>query len=251
MRKKHRRSLLTMAVAYLFLGSIAGSPQLFAAASGNYTDLLPIGAAGNTTVISNGSGWSLTTTAPSATFGDAISRAPYTAFQTYVSSTISNTALVSTFTALVGGTSVGSATVPASWVALGRSIRITTKGYYSTTGAPNFTWAVLMTTTSIVTTGAVGALAGLTNVPFSATALLTVSTTSTAAHGWAMNGSYEIISGSAAIATGNLISYSTFTTSAVNVDLTSQLIIRPVFTWGTASTSNKLTVNNCIIEFLN
>src|SRR4051812_19969282 len=136
MRKKHRRQLLVTAMAYLYLLACGTVTNTWAAASGNYTDLLPIGAAANTTVISNGSGWSLTTLAPSQTFGDALSRAPFTAYQLYVTSTVAGTTLASNIVSLGGAFNVGSSTFPASWISAGRSIRFTAKGRYSTTGAP-------------------------------------------------------------------------------------------------------------------
>src|SRR5690348_18406322 len=76
-KEKKMKKTLRLMVASLMVGFLAGpqiAMQAFAAASGNYTDLLPIGAAGNTTVISNGSGWSLTTLPPTQTFGDSLSR---------------------------------------------------------------------------------------------------------------------------------------------------------------------------------
>lgn len=249
MRKKHRRQLFIMALAYLFLGTNASLPNLHAAASGNYTDLLPVGAPANTTVISNGSGWSLTTLPPTTVWGDGLSRLVTTPYQVYVSSTISNTTLVSTFTALVGGTAVGSTTIPAAWVAAGRSIRVTVKGRYSNTSNPNWTWALKMSTTTILTTNAVASPVTQTGQWFSAVGLMTIST---AGASGTMNATYEINVGSGTIGSlPNTISYSTTTAAAVPVDLTSQLTINPVFTWGTASTSNTITVINAMIELLN
>lgn len=241
--KKTIKAMLTG----LVVGLLAGPQWGYAAASGNYTDLLPVGAAGNTTVISNGSGWSLTTLPPTQTFGDSLSRVVNTPFQVYTSSVIANTTVVSTFTALVGQSAVGSTTFPASWVASGRSIRFTSCGIYGTTSTPNWTWAVLLGTTTVLNTGAVAAPLTQTGGWYKAEALLTISTTGASG---TVNGTYNILVSSGGIG-GTVISYSTYTAAAVAVDLTSQLTVNPTFKWGTANTSNTITVNNATVEFLN
>lgn len=243
MRRKHWRSLFIVAVAYLHLAECV---NVFAAASGNYTDLLPVGAAGNTTVISNGSGWSLTTTAPSQTFGDAISRAPMTVYQSTATGTISNTTAVSTFTALGQG-NVGSRTFPASWIATGRSMRVTVDGTYSTTNQPTWTWALLLGTTTVLNTGAVNSNGGQTNQTFHATGIITVAATGA---GGTVNGYWEVITSSASSFATAPIIYSTQAAS-VSVDLTSQVTVNPTFKWGTQSNSNTITANNVLVEFLN
>ena len=246
MSKRNRRSLMAVAMAYVVL---AWTGSVSAAASGNYTDLLPVGAAGNTTVISNGSGWSLTTLAPSQTFGDALSRAPMTVYQSTAPGTIANTTTVSTFTATaVISSKVGSTTFPASWVATGRSIRVTTSGFV-TTSTGTWNWSVLLGTTPIMTTGNLVVLGGQTNAAWRATALLTIGATGASGN---VNGSYEIlVSSNASLGTANTVSYSTFTTSAVSCDLTSQLTVNPTFKWGIATTGDSITANNVVVEFLN
>lgn len=239
----------------VIVGLLAG-PQFvsvsYGAASGNYTDLLPIGAAGNTTVISNGSGWSLTTLAPSQTFGDALSRAPMTVYQSTTIASISATTTQSTFTALSGQGKVGSTTFPASWVASGRSIRITAKGKYVTTGTPNWNWGVNLGTTSIVATGAISAPTSVTSTQsVTAVALLTIQGTGNTG---TVAGDFQVIATTAAVvgaASGqvNTLSWSTGTINTV--DLTSQLTVNPIFTWGTSSQGNTITFNNVLIEFLN
>lgn len=254
MRKKHRRQLSILAVAYAFLLSCGGVNNSWATASGSYTDLLPPGAAANTVLINRGpgSGWAAATMATSQTFGDSLSRVPYTAMQIYISSTVANTTTEATFTSLTGASYVGSRTFPQSWLALGRSIRITMGGKYSTTGAPNMTFAVKLGTTSVMTTGAVAGPATQTNQPWSATAVVTVTTTTATALGLALQGNYDITLGSGTIGTaGNWISFSTYTVSAVSIDAGGSFQVNPSFTWGTASSSNALTIQKLIVEFLN
>lgn len=246
MRKKHRRQLFTTVMAYLFFLTSGSMPKLYAAASGNYTDLLPIGAASDTTVISRGSGWAVTTLPVTNTFGDSLSRVVDTVYQSTAVATIANTTTISTFTALGQG-NVGSTTFPALWVATGRSIRVTIDGKYGSTGAPTWKWDLKLGTTTILTTGAVTATANQTNQTFRAIGLITIGATGAAG---TANAFWDIKVSSGGI--GNApIDFSTATTSAVSIDLTSQLVVNPVFTWGTGSTSNTITANNVTVEFQN
>jgi hypothetical protein len=250
MRKKHK--LLSVAVAYLFILAQAVTPQLtYAAASGNYTDLLPIGAAGNTTVISNGSGWSLTTLAPSQTFGDALSRAPMTVYQSTGPATIHTTSAVSTFTAISGQGFVGSTTFPAAWVATGRSIRITGRGRYCTgaTG-PTWNWGVNIGTTTVLQTGAIAAPVDVDTHTFTASLLLTINATGTSG---SISSAFDIFATTNSTSNGgiNIVSYSTTTATAVTLDLTTQLSVNPFVQWGTSAAHNRITFSNVLVEFLN
>lgn len=252
MKKKHYRQLLRAGLAYLCLftsATIQMPMAVFGAASGNYTDLLPIGAAENTTVISRGTGWALTTLPASQTFGDALSRSNYTAYQATGPVTFATTATVSTFTAQSGQGKVGSTTFPYLWVATGRTIRVTVKGFFSSVSAPTWTWAVKLGTTTIVNTGAVAGLSGTaTKEPFSAVALMTINATGSSG---SISGQYEIRVGSTSFTS---LDYSTYTTTAVSCDLSQTshaLVINPTFKWGTSSGSNSITANNILVEFLN
>ncbi len=243
MRRKHWKSLFVVAIAYFHFAQCA---SVFAAASGNYTDLLPIGAAGNTTVISNGSGWSLTTLPPTQTFGDALSRVVTTVYQSTGTATINATTTASTMTAIAGEGKVGSTTFPATWIATGRSIEVDVMGSYSVPVAgSNWTWAILLGTTSVLTTGALAAVNGEANQYFHAHAVLTIAATGSAG---TVNASYDIFAASGTTPC-TIVSYSTGTAAAVTVDLTSQLTVNPVFTWATANSS--MTVRNVTVKFLN
>lgn len=242
----------------MFMGLLIGlvsSPLLttngFAAASGNYTDLLPVGAAGNTTVISNGSGWSLTTLPPTNTFGDSLSRIVDTVYQSTTVATLSNSIVGSSLTALSGQGYVGSTSFPKAWIASGRSMRVTMSGRYNTVSTPlsTWTWGVNVGTTTILTTGAVNYNAGQSTQPFTASALLTIAATGASG---SINGTYDIFVGSSAVNTA-LVNYSTSTASAVSIDLTTQgtYSVFPTFKWGTASQANNLTIINLVIELLN
>lgn len=249
MRKKHKRQLLAIAIANLFLlGQSIAPQQALAAASGNYTDLLPIGAASDTTVISRGTGWAVTTLPTSQTFGDALSRLSYTAYQATATATISNSTTVSTFTALSQG-NVGSTTFPASWVATGRSIRITAYGVYgSSSTTPTWKWDLNIGTMTVLTTGAVNVHANQSNQTFRATGLLTIAATGGSG---SANAHWEVITSSGSNSGSPAIVYSTSTVSAVTVDWLTQLTVNPRFTWGSANTSNTIRFNGVFVEFLN
>lgn len=253
MRKKHRRQLLITGVAYMFLFMNVNLPSLFAAASGNYTDLLPIGAAGNTTVISNGSGWSLTTLAPSQTFGDALSRAPMTVYQSTTPTSVNNTTAVTTFTAISGQGKVGSTTFPATWVAAGRSARITARGTYNTiAGNQSWVWGLNIGTTTIINSSTT-VTASVATQTFSVSGIVTILATGNTG---SVIGSYDVLATTAVAGVGNpglvsnVISYSTSSVSTT-VDLTSQLVVNPFFQWRAATQGNNITFSNVTVEFLN
>ncbi len=248
MKKKIRRKLLISGIAYLFLFMNVNMPVVYGAASGNYTDLLPIGAAANTTVISNGTGWSLTTLPPTQTFGDSLSRVVDVVYQSSGVAIVTNTGVVSTITALSQG-NVGSATIPNAWVASGRSIRTTIIGSYTTTSSTTWTWEFLLGTTTIATTGSVAAIGNQTNQWFKATDILTIANTGASG---TLNNSYEIML-SSALTPSLMVSISTASQVPTAIDLTTAqtLVVRPRFTWGNPSPANIIRFTNVIIELLN
>lgn len=239
------KKVIKMGLTSLLVGLLAGPSVIFAAASGNYTDLLPIGASGNTTVISNGSGWSLTTLAPSQTFGDALSRAPMTVYQSTTAVAFSGTSGTSTFTALSGLGFVGSTTYPATWVASGRSVRVTVIGSYATNAPVTGTFILKIGTTSVLSSGAISFPGSQDFQYFSAVGVMTIAATGTTG---TVNASHEILLASGTVPSP-ILSLSTNTASAVSVDLTTQLTINPTFKWSTATAS--MTVKNVLVEFLN
>lgn len=245
------KKIVRVIISAVLVGLLAGpqfTPIVFGAASGNYTDLLPVGAAGNTTVISNGSGWGLTTLAPSQTFGDALSRTPMTVYQSTGLATIQATTAVSTFSSVAAG-SVGSATFPAAWVASGRTIRVTLSGRYSTAGTPTWNWGLKIGTMTVLQTGALNAPTAVSSQTFTATALMTIFATGSAG---SVSANYNIFTTTGAFsgtATSNMVSYSTSTASPTTIDFNSQSVVNPTFTWGAAASA--IQANNILIEFLN
>lgn len=250
MRSKHKKQLFITAVAYLFFASSVGTPRLYAAAgSAVYTDLLPVGAASDTTVISNGSGWKLTTLPPTQTLGDSLSRVVDTVYQSTNQAAVSYTGVASTFTALPNQGFVGSATFPAGWVAVGRSIRITSSGFYTAGSSGTWTWDMVVGTTTILTTGA--QTSPISNVSaqewFKTSYLITVATVGVAG---TANVNFDINVASGSVPRTE-ISYGTYTNTGAAVDWTSQLVLRPRITWGNPTAINTITFTNVSIELMN
>lgn len=243
------KKTLKIMLAAVLVGVFA-SPQVpivLGAASGNYTDLLPIGVPSDVTVISRGSGWAVTTLPPTQTFGDALSRVQTTVWQSTGPATINATLTVSTMTALAQG-NVGSTTFPAAWIATGRSIEIRADGTYATPASTS-TWRfdVKLGTTSIFNTTLMTIPSNQPVQMFNARAVITIATTG--ANGTVL-GSYIVFASSGASAVAaNVISFSTYTNTTAAVDLTSQLTVNPIFVWGAATSS--MTINNLSVRFLN
>lgn len=247
-----KKTYKIMLVGWL-VGSLAGPQWGYAAASGHYTDLLPNPTSApnivNGALIYNGYDWSIAPLAPTLTYGDGLSRVPATVFQSTNTININATTTASTMTAISGQGSVGSTTLPANWIANGRSIETTIEGSYSTpTAGPNWTWAVKLGTTTILNTAAMASPGGQVNQYFRARSVITIGDTGNAG---TVFGSYQIFVASGSNTAGSaVISFSTGTISgAVTVDLTSQLTLNPVFTWGTANSS--MTIRNVSVKCLN
>lgn len=247
-----KKTIRLMASAIL-VGLLISPQVMWAAASGNYTDLLPIGAAGNTTVISNGSGWSLTTLPPTQTFGDSLSRVTDTVYQSTNIISVANSAAVSTFTAISGQGKVGSTTFPATWVASGRSMRINARGVLSTAaGTRSWTWGLNLGTTTVITSSA-PVPASISSQAFTMSGLITINATGNAG---TVMANYDIFLTTSQPGIGvpnvsNTVSYSTGTSGVVTVDLTSQLTVNPTFKWGAAAAGDAIQFNSVNVEFLN
>ncbi len=247
MKRKTRRKLLIAGISYLFLFMNVNMPVVYGAASGNYTDLLPIGAPSDTTVISRGSGWAITTLPVTQTFGDSLSRVVDTIYQSTSTGVIANSSATIAITAISTQGFVGSTTFPATWVATGRSFRINAAGNFSNTGTSNWSWSLLIGTMTLVSISSVTTPTTVTNVPFVFTGIVTVGTTGAA--GTAL-GSCTVATSTSANG-GNQILYSSATIANTTIDWTTQHSILPNFRWWTNSTSNSITFSNVTVETLN
>lgn len=257
--KKMYKTIVAALLVGILAGPYAWMDSKAATTGSGFTDILPPNGAGNTTVISNGTGYNLTTLAPSQTFGDALSRAPFTGYQSTSTLAIGATTAVTTMTATGAGAGfVGSSTFPVTWVALGRSIRFTARGQYTTLNNQNsWTWGLKIGTTTVVSSSVPAPTNVASSGCFTANGILTVTGTGTSG---TMLASYDIFATTGTQATvgttanvSNVISYSTCTASTVTIDLTNplQMSVNPTFNWGQASQGNTLTITNSFIEFIN
>lgn len=248
MKKKVIKSWLTAIMVGLMAGPFAGS-QAYATATGSFNDLLPIGQAENVTVLNRGpgSGYAVVTVPTADTFGDAISRMSYTAYQSTTAATLGGTTSLTVITSSITG-KVGSVNIPQSWIATGRTIRIKWSGLYTTTSAvATVTFGVRLGTTTVITTGAQTIDANQTTQFIYGEANITVADTGSAG---TANGSYNIVasSGSTTVRTTQ-VGYSTTTFSPSAIDWTTSISVQPFLTWST--TAPTITFRNLTIELLN
>jgi len=148
------------------LTAITFASLFFVAQSNAFTDLLPAGAASDTIVVSNGSGWTLQQIPDSwAVFRGSLGGNGYSttggrafaagaSFTMFISSNIIRgftTVALSTWTDSSGG--IGSDVLPLSWYSYpGKTIELKGRGLYSTTAvATTWTWGIYIGTTPVCT----------------------------------------------------------------------------------------------------
>jgi len=155
--------------------------------------------------------------------------------------TIGNT---TTETTLING-GVGTLTLPANFLIVGKAIRVRIRGIISNTGTPNFTVKAKLGSTVIATSGLVTMSKNITDKYFDCEVLLTCRTTG--ASGTVIGtGKFEHD------ATGNQAeTYGIITTSAVTVATTASQAINITFEWGTADVANTLTTQVGVVEIIN
>jgi len=158
-------------------------------------------------------------------------------FTQYQAVTVAN----STTETTVIGTGEGSLTFQKNSMAVGKTYKVTVKGFYSNTGTPTLTAKVKAGSTVLLSSGAITTTTGASNRGFSLDAILTVY--SLGASG-TIQGQGEVVElGSAHTAM--------VATSAVTVDTTANQALNVTVQWGTASASNTITITNVVVEELN
>ena len=154
--------------------------------------------------------------------------------------TVSNT---TTETSLLG-TGLGSATLPANFAAVGRSIRVRSYGYISNTATPSATLRIKVGSVTILTS--TGSLpSGLSNalVEFDFTFRFeTIGATGTIIG----QGSTKITSGAFVSSVGRPL----VMTADATIDTTIANALDVTYEWGTASASNTISMTNAIIEVI-
>jgi len=137
-------------------------------------------------------------------------------------------------------------TIPANSLAVGSVIRVKIYGIYSTAlVAPTITAALKIGSVTVLTTGAITAIAGETNGGWWAEALLTVTA----------------IGASGAMECQGYAEFSTAATTGLSVNLTNTAVVGSIdttgslamtvnVTWGTASASNTITLREMAVEIM-
>lgn len=153
-----------------------------------------------------------------------------------VASTASETTLV--------GTGEGSLTIQKDSLAVGKTFRVSAKGFLSTTGTPTLRLKVKLGSTVILDSGT-ATMATITNESFSLNSEFSVY--SIGSSGTVNGQGIMIVTGSSA----KVIAVPTASGSAITVDSTANQTISVTATWGTSSSSNTITCTNLVVEELN
>lgn len=158
---------------------------------------------------------------------------------TFIATAAATVANTTTETTLIGGGN-GSATLPANFWRVGKSLRVRAWGVVSDTGTPTLTINLKIGSTTLCTTGAITLGSGISNVHFTLDAILTCRTTG---------------------ATGTIMSQGVFMQNAVvsgltntaadTIDTTAAAAVDVTATWGAASASNTISSHNVTVELLN
>lgn len=149
-----------------------------------------------------------------------------------IANTVSETSLI--------GTGIGTKTLPANFLVIGKTIRVKTRGYLSDTLTPTLNFKFKLGSTQIVATSAITLGVGISNVGYEAEFELTCRTTG--ASGTVYGQGRVIVNGVAVNATA---------TATATIDTTATQVVDISGTWGTASASNTITTSNAVLEALN
>lgn len=161
-------------------------------------------------------------------------------FSQTVSVEVKNTTTETTLT----GSGRGTLTLPADFLKVGKTLRVTARGIFSTTGTPNLRLRVLLGGSSgvLISTGSFATPSSVTNRGWVLECLVTCY--SVGASGTAFSQGEARISTSAT--DGVLIDATNAATKTI--DTTSALALDVVAMWGTARNSNTITCTNLIVE---
>lgn len=225
-----------MKKALMSAALIFGLANQYAVAGGsnsNFTETLPDAAAANSVPVSNGYDWGLT------------QRYNLNDFTLYTATTTVSDNLSSALSTMtVSGLSP---VIPSAWFAIGKTMRITAKGTYSTAAAAhNWTWGVAVGTVTVVSSGASSPVLSQSGQYFSETAYLT--TVTTGANG-SMLGSLDVYTSSGTAPSSLVLVSSAPVTAVSGINMTNSQTVFPNFTW--SNTASSMTVTNMTIELMN
>jgi hypothetical protein len=142
----------------------------------------------------------------------------------------------------VTGSGIGTLMLPADFLTIGKTIKVKTMGYHSSTSSPNINLRLRLNGVEILTTGNVASGNG-TNATWNCEALLTCQTDG--ASGTIIGqGSYEEIHSSGTW-------YGMVHTAPVTIDTTIAHSLSITAQWDTADAGNTITCTNLILETIN
>lgn len=163
----------------------------------------------------------------------------YSLFSGTADKTVANTVTETS----VMPTGVGTVTLPANFLYAGRALALSLRGYYSTAGIlPSMTIKVYMGATVIATATSSALLTSTTNKEFNIVMNFTCRTAGSS--GTVMGqGDIRYLTSTAALNQDGLVS-----TSAATINTTTSQALDVKVTWGTASTSNSITITNALLQ---
>lgn len=143
------------------------------------------------------------------------------------------------------GTGLGSLTIPANFLIVGRSLRVKLFGYFGTTGTPTLNIKALLGGSTVCSTGAIATSGTISNRYWEAEIVLTCRT----------------IGVSGTVIGQGLFTYDNSTqagkavglvaTATTTVNTTGTLALDVTATWGASSASNTITCTNATVEVIN
>lgn len=137
---------------------------------------------------------------------------------------------------------VGTLTLPANFWTIGKTIRVTMKGYWSQTGSsPTRTLRVKAGAVTVISKALTVFGGAVTNMAWAVDVLITART---------LGGSGTLMAQGVATLEGNG-SYGTATTATATVDTTASAALDVTWQFGTSDANNKVVVTNATVEVLN
>lgn len=137
------------------------------------------------------------------------------------------------------GTGTGSLTLPANFLTVGKTLKITAFGFHSAAGSPTLQLRVYLSTTVVLDTTAVTAGTS-TNAVWELRALITCATTGA---GGTLNAQGFYME-----AAGGTNLFGMINTAAVALDTTASQVLKITAQWGTAALGNTITLSNFALE---
>lgn len=166
---------------------------------------------------------------------------PSTLFTATADATAGNSASELSFL----GTGVGTKTLDAGIMRIGRHVRITVRGFITNTGTPTLNIKVKFGSTSICTTGAQTMTAITGTKAFKVICEITTRTVGATGTVYAQ-GDFSYDSAVTGFQVEDMVNSATIT-----VDMTASQAIDVTGTWGTSNAANTMTGTNAVIEILN